>query len=100
MLKNDVPVPEYLLVTKPVHAMLGAPLRNLAAPLDLQLDDIGTTPAFYIDLVTCGDALPPPRKLRPLARLRRHVAFAARTLPYALHLRKACVGFRNVPDAH
>ncbi|MEO9135224.1 MAG: DUF2652 domain-containing protein [Casimicrobiaceae bacterium] len=100
MLKNDVPVPEYLLVTKPVHAMLGAQLRNRAAPLDLQLDDLGTTSAFYVDLVACGDALPPPRKLPALARLGRHLAFATRTLPYALGLRKACVGFRNVPDAH
>lgn len=100
MLKNDVPVPEYLLVTKPVHAMLGAPLRERAAPFDLELDDLGTTPAYYLDLSAWGDVLSPPRKLSVLARLSRHLGFAARTLPYALHVRRACAGFRNVPDAH
>lgn len=99
MLKNTVPVPEYLLMTTPVHAMLASPFRERAAPLELDLADLGATPAFYLDLTECTDALPPPRKLSPLARLARHVSLAVRTLPYELGLRKACVGFRNVPDA-
>ena len=99
MLKNEVPVPEYLLVTEPVHAMLEPSLRARAARFDLELDDLGTTPAYYVDLADCADALPPPRKLRPLPRLVRHLRLALRTLPYELGLRKACVGFRNVPDA-
>ena len=33
MLKNAVPVPEYLLMTQPVHAMVGSPLHERAAPL-------------------------------------------------------------------
>ena len=99
MLKNNVPVPEYLLMTEPVHALVGSPLRERAAPLALDLDDLGATPAYYLDLADCVDALPPPRKLPPLARLARHISLGLRTLPYELGLRKACVGFRNVPDA-
>jgi class 3 adenylate cyclase len=99
MLKNNVPVPEYLLMTKPVYAMLDAPLRERAAPFDLDLDDLGATAAYYLDLADFADAPPPPRKLPPLARLARHLSLALRTLPYELGLRKACVGFRNVPDA-
>lgn len=99
MLKNDVPVPEYLLMTEPVHAMLDAPLRAQAAPLVLDLDDLGATPAYYLDLAACVEALPPARRLRPLPRLVRHLSLALRTLPYELGLRKACVGFGNVPDA-
>ena len=99
MLKNDVPVPEYLLVTEPVHALLEPDLRERASPFPLDLDDLGATPAYYLDLADFTDVLPPPRRLRPLARLARHLSLAVRTLPRALGLRKACVGYRNVPDA-
>jgi hypothetical protein len=99
MLKNSVPIPEYLLVTEPVHALLGSPLRERAAALALELDDLGATPAYYLDLASFADAPPPPRKLPPLPRLLRHMRLAVRTLPYELGLRKACIGFRNVPDA-
>jgi hypothetical protein len=99
MLKNAVPVPEYLLMTKPVHAMIGSPLHERAAPLTLDLDDIGPTEAYYLDLTTWTDVLPPPRKLSPWRRLVRHVSLGLRTLPRELGLRKSCVGFRNVPDA-
>jgi hypothetical protein len=100
MLKNDVPVSEYLLVTKPVHAMLGDALRERAAAFDLELDDLGKTSAWYIDLADCVAPLPPARKRSPLARVGGLLRFEVRNLPYALRLRKACVGFRNLPDAH
>jgi len=99
MLKNAVPVPEYLLMTKPVHAMLASPLRERATAFDLVLDDFGATPAYYLDLADCIDTLPPARKLSPWRRLVRHVSLGLRTLPYELGFRKACIGFRNVPDA-
>jgi uncharacterized protein DUF2652 len=99
MLKNDVPVPEYLLVTKPVHPLLGSPLGERAAAHELVLDDFGATPAYYVDLAAVIEDLPPPRKLSPLARLARHMSLGIRTLPFELGWRKACVGFRNVPDA-
>jgi hypothetical protein len=99
MLKNRVPVAEYLLLTEPVYAMLGSPLREQAAPFELDLDDLGATPAYYLDLAECMEAMPPPRKRSPFVRLARHVSLGLRTLPYELGLRKACVGFRNVPDA-
>ena len=100
MLKNDVPLPEYLLVTEPVYAMLDAPLRKHAQPMSLDLEGLGATPAYYIDMLHCTEAVPPPRRLSAPARLVRHLAFALQTLPGAMGLRKPCVGFRNVPDAN
>ena len=99
MLKNAVPVPEYLLMTKPVHAMIGSPLHERAAPLDARSRRYRAHRAFYLDLTEWTDALPPPRKLPPWRRLARHVSLGLRTLPRELGLRKSCVGFRNVPDA-
>jgi class 3 adenylate cyclase len=99
MLKNNVPVPEYLLMTEPVHALLGDPLRERAERLTLELDDFGATPAFYLDLTQCTEALLPPRKLSLPRRVARHVGLGLRTFAYEFGLRKACVGYRNVPDA-
>ena len=99
MLKNAVPVPEYLLMTKPVHALVGSPVHERAAPLTLDLDDIGPTEAYYLDLTEWTEPLPVPRKLSPWRRLVRHMSLGLRTLPRELGLRKSCVGFRNVPDA-
>jgi hypothetical protein len=99
MLKNAVPVAEYFLVTKAVHAMLGDALREQAAAFDLELDDIGPTPAWYVDLARHVPKGAPARKRSTLARVGGLLRFEMRNLPYALRLRKACAGFRNVPDA-
>ncbi len=99
MLKNDVPLPEYLLVTKPVYEMLDAPLRERASNVSLEMDDLGSAQAYYVDLRDCSDALPSATKLPVHARLARHVKLICRSVPYILGLRKACVQFRNVPDA-
>jgi hypothetical protein len=99
MLKNAVPVPEYLLMTKPVHSMLDAPLRERAAAVSLDLDDLGPTDAYYLDLAECTDAMPPVRKLALPARLGRHLKLAFGTVLYAMRRGQACTGFRNVPDA-
>src|SRR4029079_8030434 len=100
MLKNAVPVAEYLLVTQPVHAMLGDALREQAASFDLELDDIGPTPAWYVDLARHVPKLAPAPRRSRLACAGAFLGVAVRTIPYALRLRKACEGFRNGPDAH
>ena len=99
MLKNDVPVAEYLLVTKPVLPMLGQSLRERAADVRIELDDLGLTQAYYVDLRDCAAALPPPKPLPMPARLVRHVKLICRSVPYILGLKKPCVEFKNVPDA-
>jgi len=100
MLKNDVPVAEYLLMTQPVYDTLEPSMRARAARHPLILDDLGPADAYYLDLERCTDVVPPPRKLSLGQRLLRQAAFSLRTLPYALGLKKPCAGYRNVPDAH
>ena len=99
MLKNDVPLPEYLLVTKPVYEMLDAPLKASAQNLPLALEGLGATDAYYVDLHACAAEAPPT--IAPMswpARLSRHLRLTWRSLPYIVGLRKACSGFRNVPQ--
>jgi hypothetical protein len=99
MLKNDVPLPEYLLMTKPVYEMLDPPLKAEASPLPLALEDLGATDAYYLDLRKCSAGAPAAPRLPLLARLVRHAKLIYRSLPYIIGLRKACTDFRNVPQA-
>jgi class 3 adenylate cyclase len=99
MLKNDVPLPEYLLVTKPVYEMLDAPLKASAQSVPLVLEGLGDTDAYYVDLQVCAAAAPPAAVPLPwLPRLARHFQLIGRSVPYILGLRKACTDFRNVPQ--
>jgi Protein of unknown function (DUF2652) len=100
MLKNDVPVPEYLLMTRPVYEMLEPTLRERASPLDVQLDDLGNADAYYLDLHECMEAMPATPALPWSARLARHMGLVYRSMPYVLGWKKPCItGFRNVPES-
>jgi len=103
MLKNDVPIPEYMLMTEPVHRRVDAGLRERAAAHLLELDDLGPTVSFYVDLERYVGEVPLAPKLTMWARLARHAGLATRTLPEFLGLKQACIGFRNIdrsaPDA-
>jgi class 3 adenylate cyclase len=99
LLKNAVPVPEYLLVTDPVYRRIDAAARERSTGLELELEELGKTAAFYLDLERYVAEVPAAPRLPFMARIARHTRLAIRTLPYALGLRKPCAGFHNVPDA-
>jgi class 3 adenylate cyclase len=99
MLKNDVPVAEYMLMTEPVHERVDPAMRERAASHALELDDIGKTETYYVDLERYVGEMPASPRLSMLSRLGRHLKLTARSMPEMLGLRKACLGFRNVPDA-
>ena len=70
MLKNYVPVSEYVLMTDPVAECLDESVRQLCKPLIHDFEGIGETSTHYIDLAT--SEVPPtvarPQLLRPAAR--------------------------------
>jgi hypothetical protein len=99
MLKNDVPIAEYLLMTEPVHERIGPSMRDRAASHPLELDDLGKTETYYVDLERYAGEVPASPRLSIGARLARHLKLTARSLPSFLGLRQACAGFRNVKDA-
>jgi uncharacterized protein DUF2652 len=99
MLKNDVPVTEYLLMTPPVHERIDRSMRERASSHAQELDDLGPTDLFYVDLERYVGEVPPAPKLTLLQRLARHTRLALRTLPEFVGLREACAGFRNIIDA-
>jgi hypothetical protein len=99
MLKNDVPIAEYMLMTEPVHERIDASMRERSASHPLVLDDLGSMATFYVDLERYVDEVPAPRRLPMSARIARALTLSVRSLPSLLGIRKACAGFRNVQDA-
>ncbi|MEO8488129.1 MAG: DUF2652 domain-containing protein [Betaproteobacteria bacterium] len=94
MLKNAVPVPEYLLMTEPFYRRVEAKAAPFARPYALEIEDVGRADAWYVDLADAEPVAAPP--LRFAARLARHVRLTWRSLPYFLGRKRACEGFRNV----
>jgi len=98
LLKNDVPLAEYLLLTEPVYQQLDPASRSRAESLNIELDDLGPTPSWYLELAPSPDRPAVVPKLSTLKRLARHLGLIGRTLPFLVGTRKPCVGFRNLAD--
>ncbi|MFE8605566.1 DUF2652 domain-containing protein [Archangium violaceum] len=94
MLKNSVPIREYVLMTETLARQLAPGLREQALSLQEELEGLGRYTLRYVPL----DELPVPAlSLQPSA-LRRAVAWTRmtwRSLPYMLKLKQPCTGFRN-----
>jgi hypothetical protein len=95
MLKNSVPVVEYVLMTDPVAACLDESMRELCKPLMHDFEGIGHTSTYYIDLAT--SEVPPTAPGRGFfGRVGKTAKFELSTLPFLLGIRKPAEGFRNL----
>ena len=97
MLKNGVPVPEYLLMTEPFYRRVESQAAPFARPCALEIEDLGRAEGWYVDLSEVEPV--PARPLGYGARLARHLRLTWRSLPYFLGRKRACEGFRNLRDA-
>ena len=96
LLKNSVPVSEYVLMSDALHQELAPALGSEASQIDEDLEGIGPQRTFYVEL----DTLAGPHEMtvtpsffgKLLAWLR--MTFAS--LPYMVGARKSCDGFRNM----
>ena len=95
MLKNQVPVLEYVLMTDPVARCLDESMRERCPPLTHDFEGIGQTSTHYIDLSTSGTPPTVPERSTS-ARLREKLKVELNTLPFMLGIKEACVGFRNL----
>jgi hypothetical protein len=101
LLKNDVPVSEYVLMTAPVHAQLEPEMQLHARPIEHDLEGLGPTPGFYIDLLEISDKSPlVDVPVGFWAKLRAWLEMTWRSLPYFVGVRKPCEGFRNLDEIH
>jgi class 3 adenylate cyclase len=88
MLKNSVPIPEYVLVTDAVYERLPPDTRAAAVAIDEELEGLGTERLHYIDVRdVAGEPPPPPQTTLP-RRLALTGGQVARTVPYLLRLKR------------
>lgn len=99
MLKNSVPLSEYVLMSPPVLEGVDEALRSQAQEIEEDLEGIGKMPFHYVDLGALLAVLPEPPRPSLLRALWEHIKMNARSLPYFLGIRKACNAFRNMDAA-
>lgn len=95
MLKNEVPVPEYVLMTDAVAQLLDEQFRQRCMPLIHDFEGIGETSTQYIDLAVSAvsPTVPAPN---PFSRLATKLTLQWNALPFLLGTKEACAGFRNL----
>lgn len=91
MLKNQVPVPEYVLMTDAVAQRLDAPVRAVCTPLVHDFEGLGQTSTYYLDLAKAA-AEPPAEAMGWRGRMK----FRWQALPFVLGGKEPCEGFRNL----
>ena len=87
MLKNSVPVPEYLLVSDAVYERLDRALRERATTITEELEGIGETPLYFVDLGEIAGDLPEPPEPSVAGRIRETATVLGRGVPYLLGLK-------------
>ena len=95
MLKNTVPIREYVLMTDTLASQLTPHLRERAQSLREDLEGLGEHTLHYVPTDALGSSR--ALSLQP-SSLRSAVAWVRmtwRTLPYMLKLKQPCVGFHN-----
>jgi hypothetical protein len=99
MLKNSVPVAEYLLMSEPVLELSGAPIGERATPIDEELEGLGTYRLFYAELAALAEPFVPASEPDPswAAKAGNAASLIARAVPYSLGLKKAEVREEDPP---
>jgi hypothetical protein len=98
MLKNSVPVSEYVLMTDPIHDRLAPSLKEVAKHAQEEFEGLGLTQTHYIDLNDVALGTLPEFKPTLLGKIWQWLQLNVRSIPYILGVRKPCQGFRHVDE--
>jgi hypothetical protein len=97
MLKNDVPIPEYALLSEEVARMARPEMKCRLVPSRLNLESFGEVQVSYLDLKSLAGEIPPATTAPWLLRYIAYVWHGVQAIPYRLGLKKPLEQFRNVP---
>ena len=88
MLKNSVPIAEYVLMTEPVFRRLGADAQAAAVAIDEELEGLGTERLYYLDARDLADELPPAPQPGLAQRVAMTGGQVVRSVPYLVGLKR------------
>lgn len=99
LLKNAVPISEYVLMSEPVHAGLAPAVRDVARESAEDLEGLGETRTYYVALDDIAHSTPAGPAPSAVRRLRAWAKMFVRSLPFLVGAREPCEGFRNMDEA-
>jgi len=89
MLKNSVPIPEYLLMSEPLFEEAGDTLGGSANAVDEDWEGLGRTRAYFVDMEEIGERIPTPaRNPSILRRVGATLGVMFRGMPYLIGIRQ------------
>jgi hypothetical protein len=89
LLKNPVPIPEYVLLSEELYRTGETSLPDSVHEISPELEGIGTVRAYFVDVGDLESSLPPLPGPSWRGRLGRTFAAAGLGLPYQLGLRRS-----------
>lgn len=97
LLKNSVPISEYVLMSEPVFDRLDAELKPLGKAITEDLEGLGAVKTLYIDFADLATHKPVLVQRSFLQKFAAWFKHTLRSIPYFVNQRKSCEGFRNFP---
>jgi hypothetical protein len=88
MLKNTVPLPEYMLFSEPLFGLSDEQMRAHGRPLPQEFEGLGSLLTYFVDIKDLAAELPPKPRITRLGQLRETWGVMLRTLPYLFGIRK------------
>jgi len=88
MLKNSVPLPEYLLLSEAVFRRVDDRIRSRGQALAQELEGLGIVPTYFVDFAEIAGDAPPEPEVTTLGRFRENFGVVLRSLPYLLRLKR------------
>jgi hypothetical protein len=99
MLKNHVPIAEYVLVTDTVHERLSANVKARASAQNEDFEGVGEVATHWLALDELGTIAVPARPTSFLRKIWQWIRMTFRSLPYMVGAREPCAGFKNLDEA-
>lgn len=99
MLKNSVPLSEYVLMTDAVLGGVSDAVRQSAQSIEEDYEGVGVTRVHYVDLDAIAPATPRTLERSFVRAWWERIKTNWRALPYMLGMKKPCDAFRNMDAA-
>ena len=96
MLKNEVPIPEYILCSPEVAERLRERMQGRATPIGIHLEGFSEMEYSYFDLAGLAGELPRPIQRSLPVRVLMLLWSEILGLPYRLGVRRPLEGFKNI----